>query len=110
MMVVYNFQELRNMLEYQVSIQTSLAREMDCLKDQVDLMREQWHNMSDTSVSEGGGGGLPSLRSEACLVSATAPVSSHSQSNLLEHSYTVSHNNLTTASKVLFSSFYFSMQ
>ena len=98
-MIVDNLQELRNMLEYQVSIQTSLAREMDCLKDQVDLMREQWHNMSDTSVSEGGGG-LPSLRSEACLVSATATVSSHSQSNLLEHSYTVSHNNLTTASKV----------
>ena len=84
------------MMEYQVSIQTSLVREMDCLKDQLDLLREQWHNMSDTSLGEGAG--LPSLRSEACLVTAT--VSSHSQSNLLEHSYTVSHNNLATASKV----------
>ena len=102
LMVVVICQELRNMMEYQVSIQTSLVREMDCLKDQLDLLREQWHNMSDTSLGEGAGLGagqlLPSLRSEACLVTAT--VSSHSQSNLLEHSYTVSHNNLATASKV----------
>ena len=71
-------------------------------------MREAWHNLSDVSVSSGryedldpglgrdprpgARGKLPSLRSEACLVTRVA---SHSQSNLLmEHSYTVSHHNL----------------
>ena len=85
-------------------------------QDQLDLMREQWHNLSDTSGRyEDDGLGvlapfsgkltslhseakLTSLRSEACLVST-----SHSQSNLLEHSYTVSQNNLAllAASKVI---------
>jgi len=110
-------QDLRHLLEYQVSIQTSLVREIECLKDQLDLMREQWHNLSDTSGRyEDDGLGvlapfsgkltslhseakLTSLRSEACLVST-----SHSQSNLLEHSYTVSQNNLAllAASKSAF--------
>ena len=101
-----------------MSVQTGLTREMDCLKDQLDVMREAWHNMSDTSGryeweepevspahAQTGGQRLPSLRSEACLLKlpslirqseaclATAE-SSQSQSNLLEHSYTVSHNNL----------------
>ena len=97
-------QEMRNMMEYQVSLQTGLVREVECLKDQLDLMRERYHNLSDTSgryeddgvgwVPGGGllgrGDKLPSLRSEACLVAST----SHSQSNLLEHSYTVSRTNL----------------
>ena len=44
-----NIQELRQLVEYQVSVQTSLVREVECLKDQVDLLREQWHNHSDSS-------------------------------------------------------------
>ena len=104
-----------------MSVQTGLTREVDCLKDQLDVMREAWHNMSDTSgryeweepeIGSGahtqtGGAGtrLPSLRSEACLLKLPSlmnrseaclagPESSQSQSNLLEHSYTVSRTNL----------------
>merc|ERR1719266_724220 len=68
-------QDLRQMVEYQVSLQTSLVREIDCLKDQVDLLREQWHNHSDSSgcrfeEEEGGEriGNLASLASLASLV------------------------------------------
>ena len=68
------------------------------------MIREQWHNLSDSSgryeddgAGHLGGVKLTSLRSEACLVT-----SGHSQSNLLEHSYTLSQNNvaLLAASKV----------
>ena len=85
--------EMRNMLEYQVSLQTSLVREVDCLKDQLDTMRERWHNLSDTSGRyEDDGLGfvmpsrdkLPSLRSEACLVSTMANSSQH---NLMDSKY-----------------------
>ena len=105
----------------QVSVQTGLSREMDCLKDQLDVMREAWHNLSDTSgryeweepepgsdahaQSSARAQRLPSLRSEACLLKLPSlmqrseaclagPESSQSQSNLLEHSYTVSRTNL----------------
>ena len=102
-------------------LQTGLTRELDCLKDQLDVMREAWHNLSDVSVSSGryedldpgpgrdqrpgARGKLPSLRSEACLVTRVA---SHSQSNLLmEHSYTVSHHNLLAkVEKIFFSEVY----
>ena len=116
-----------------MSVQTGLTRELDCLKDQLDVMREAWHNLSDASryeweepdVSPGasgrqthpmaGAGGqhrLPSLRSEACLLRLPSlmrqseaclagPESSHSQANLLEHSYTVSHSNLAKVMRTL---------
>ena len=105
-----------------MSVQTGLSREVDCLKDQLDVMREAWHNLSDTSgryeweepepgsdahaQSNARAQRLPSLRSEACLLKLQAPLmqrseaclagpeSSQSQSNLLEHSYTVSRTNL----------------
>ena len=83
-------QDLRQMVEYQVSLQTSLVREIDCLKDQVDLLREQWHNHSDSSgcrfEEEEGGERIGNLASLASLVQQ--PVS------LLEHSYTVSQPSL----------------
>ena len=108
-----------------MSVQTGLTREMDCLKDQLDMMREAWHNMSDTSgryeweepeVSgahvQTGGQRLPSLRSEACLLKLPSLMrqseaclvgaeSSQSQSNLLGHSYTVSHNNLAKVTGII---------
>ena len=101
-----------------MSVQTGLSREMDCLKDQLDVMREAWHNLSDSSGryeweetdsahAQTGGRAklpslrseacllkLPSLRSEACLVTGAGVESSQSQSNLLEHSFTLSHSNL----------------
>ena len=49
-----NIQDLRQMMEFQVNIQTSLVREIECLKDQVDSVREQLHNLS---LSSSGGGG-----------------------------------------------------
>ena len=116
-----NIEYQTNVVSLQVSVQTGLTREVDCLKDQLDVMREAWHNMSDTSGryeweepeigsgahAQNGGAGtrLPSLRSEACLLKLPSlmnrseaclagPESSQSQSNLLEHSYTVSRTNL----------------
>ena len=78
------------MMEYQVSIQTSLVREMDCLKDQLDLLREQWHNHSDSSgcrfEEEEGGERIGNLASLASLVQQPP--------SLLEHSYTVSQPSL----------------
>ena len=73
----------------QVSVQTGLSREMDCLKDQLDVMREAWHNLSDTSGryeweepeltgsdarAHARAERLPSLRSEACLLKLQAPL------------------------------------
>ena len=83
-------QDLRQMVEYQVSLQTSLVREMDCLKDQVDLLREQWHNHSDSSgfrfEEEEGGERIGQIASLASLVQQPP--------GLLEHSYTVSQPSL----------------
>ena len=84
-------QDLRQMVEYQVSLQTSLVREIDCLKDQVDLLREQWHNHSDSSgcrfEEEEGGERIGNFASLASLVQPQPP-------SLLEHSYTVSQPSL----------------
>ena len=83
-------QDLRQMVEYQVSLQTSLVREMDCLKDQVDLLREQWHNHSGSSgfrfEEEEGGERIGQIASLASLVQQPP--------GLLEHSYTVSQPSL----------------
>ena len=88
-----NIQELRQLVEYQVSVQTSLVREVECLKDQVDLLREQWHNHSDSSgcryEDEGGGEMIGALASMASLTSMV-----HQPGSLLEHSYTVSQPSL----------------
>ena len=87
-------QDLRQMVEYQVSLQTSLVREIDCLKDQVDLLREQWHNHSDSSgcrfEEEEGGERIGNLASLASLSSLVQP----QPASLLEHSYTVSQPSL----------------
>ena len=90
-----NIQDLRQLLEYQVSVQTSLVREVECLKDQVDLLREQWHNHSDASgcryEDEGGGEMIGQLASLASITSMVQQPGS-----LLEHSYTVSQPSLTS--------------
>ena len=89
-----NIQDLRQMMEFQVNIQTSLVREIECLKDQVDLLREQWHNHSDSSgcrfEDEDGGERIGNLASLASLSSLVQQPPS-----LLEHSYTVSQPSLT---------------
>ena len=85
-----HIQDLRQMMEFQVNIQTSLVREIECLKDQVDLLREQWHNHSDSSgcrfEEEDSGERIGNLASLASLVQQPP--------SLLEHSYTVSQPSL----------------
>ena len=74
-----------------IAVQSGLVREVECLKDQVDSVREQLHNLSLSS--SGGGGG----RWEG----EPAPPGPLGHSlDLLDHSYTVSQPNLAAASLV----------
>jgi len=101
--------ELRVMVEYQASLQAGQLREIECLKDQVDVLREQVHNHSKYEqeladirirlhdcMSEKENlteivlqaQTLSSLRSETCFDSQ-----GHNM-DLLDHSYSVSSSNL----------------
>jgi len=112
--------ELREMVEYQASLQAGLLREIECLKDQVDVLREQVHNHSKyeqeivdirmrlqecmqqkESLTEiiqiQQIQTLTSLQSETCIGSRGESMGD--PLDLLDHSYSISQTNLLEETK-----------
>jgi len=99
---------LRDMVEYQASLQGGLLREVDCLKDQVDVLREQVHNhnkyeqeLSDVRVrlqdclqQKESLTGIIQMQSLTNLQRENCNGDKSNSNELLDHSYSVSQTNL----------------